>query len=259
MAMPRTKLRWPHARRRRHSGSNCLGLDSNVLGLERYRSSGGQFKNSDHEHTYEERDESRVAIKLVARQRAAWWRWRRRWRNRRDDWRRSRQCRRRTVAVALRNVERRNEPKRMVSGSDDGRSDRSTSGNGRQRSQYRGRFPARSQGQRRSGRFLGIFQERGRNVFARLHRRNTDEITAASKNGLAAEGHDILAFFHEDRARGPLDFVALAKSGERDDVFRQRVHRGVAVGAIAIEVMEGGIFADTLEELINGVKAAPEQ
>ena len=66
MAMPLANRHRPDAILPQDSHSNCLSLDLDVLGLVRYRSSGGQFKDADHEHAYEERDEGRVAVEFIA-------------------------------------------------------------------------------------------------------------------------------------------------------------------------------------------------
>ena len=82
-------------------------------------------------------------------------------------------------------------------------------------------FPLAANVNGAAGASSGSSKQSRRHIFAGLHRRNADEVATASKNGLAAEGHDVLALFDEDGSRGPLDFVAFAKSGERDDVFGQ--------------------------------------
>jgi hypothetical protein len=66
MAMPLSNRHQPDAILPQHSYLNCLSLDLDALGLVRYRSSGSQFKNANHEHAYEESDESRVTVEFVA-------------------------------------------------------------------------------------------------------------------------------------------------------------------------------------------------
>jgi len=161
------------------------------------------------------------------------------------------------VRAAGGGVERRNEKETVVcdrirgcrsSGSDDGIGWIRWSGSGRG-----------IQGERTVGDFRRGFEKRGRNVFAGLHRRDAYEIAAASENGLAAEGYDVLALFDQQGLLGPLDVVAFAEGAEGGDVFGERKHGGVVVGAIAVKVVENRIVVDTLEEFVDRAEAAPEE
>ena len=117
----------------------------------------------------------------------------------------------------------------------------------------------RYESERRIGDFRRSFEKRGRNVFAGLHGRDAYEIAAASENGLAAESYDVLALFDEEGFLGPLDLVAFAEGAEGGDVFGKRKHGGVAVGAIAVKVVENRIVVDALEEFVDGAEAAAEK
>src|ERR1700683_3867074 len=113
--------------------------------------------------------------------------------------------------------------------------------------------------QRRLDRLRGSLEHSGRNIFAGLHWREADEVAAAGKHGLPTESQHVLAFFDEQRLLRPLDLVALAESAKGGDVFRQGVHRGAAVGALAVKGVENRIVVDALEEFVDRGKAAAQQ
>jgi len=156
------------------------------------------------------------------------------------------------VRASLRNVEGRDEKETV-------RLCRSR-GNGSRADGIRRRGSRiRHESERGIGNFRRGFEKRGRHVFAGLHRRDAYEVAAASENGLAAEGYDVLALFDQEGLLGPLDVVAFAKGAEGGDVFGERKHGGVAVGAIAVKVVENRIVVDTLEEFVDGAEAAAEE
>jgi hypothetical protein len=63
----------------------------------------------------------------------------------------------------------------------------------------------------------------------------------------------------EQRLAGPQDLVAFAESAEGGDVFRERVHGGVAIGAISVEGEENRVVVDAIEEFVDRAEAAAEQ
>jgi len=185
---------------------------------------------------------------LIARDlaRRRWRRTRRRRNGTNDRWRRS------AVRASLRDVERRNEKETA-------RICRSRGYGSRADGIRRSGSSVRYEGKRRLGGLRGSFEERGRNIFAGLHGGDAYEIAAASENGLATEGYDVLALFDQEGLLGPLDVVAFAEGAEGGDVFGERKHGGVAVGAIAVKVVENRIVVDTLEEFVDGAEAAAEE
>jgi hypothetical protein len=92
----------------------------------------------------------------------------------------------------------------------------------------------------------GDFQKTWGNVFAGLHGRPTDRIGAASQHRLAAKVEDTL----EQRLAGPLDLVAATERAEDQDVFGERRHGGVSLGAGAVEGTQDGVDLHAREELI---------
>jgi hypothetical protein len=161
------------------------------------------------------------------------------------------------VRAAGGDVERRNEKETVACGRiRGGRSGGSDDGSGWIRWSRSGRG---IQGERTVGDFRRSFEKRGRYVFAGLHRRDAYEIAAASENGLTAEGYYVFALLNQEGLLGPFDAVAFAEGAEGGDVFGERKHGGVAVGTIAVKVVENGIVVDTLEEFVDGAEAAAEQ
>lgn len=105
----------------------------------------------------------------------------------------------------------------------------------------------------------GSLEQARRNILARLHGGHANEVAAAGQHSFAAIGHYVFTFADQQGAFSPLDLIAAAERGEDHDVRVERMHRGVAVAAIAIERMENGIFVDALEEFIDGRETAAEE
>ena len=154
------------------------------------------------------------------------------------------------MRTARRNIKGRNEKETVRVRGGDGHgcgADRSGSGSGG------------FERQRRLDRLRGSLEHGGWNIFAGLHRREADEVAAAGKNRLPTESQHVLAFFDEQRLLRPLDLVAFAERAEGGDVFRQGVHGGAAVGALAVKGVENGIVVDALEEFVDRGKAAAQE
>ena len=75
------------------------------------------------------------------------------------------------------------------------------------------------QSQRGFDRLGRLFQDGGSHVFAGLHGRYANEIAAAGQDRAAAESHDVLAFFEQERLLRPLDLVAFAEGGDGGAYF----------------------------------------
>src|SRR6202040_3619295 len=99
------------------------------------------------------------------------------------------------------------------------------------------------------------FQKAWRHVFAGLHRGPADQVAAASQYRLPAERQNVFALVDQQRSTRPLDFLAASECDEDQDVVGKRLDGGLNVAA-SEEGIKGGIFGDTLQELLDGGNAA---